>query len=229
MLSCQEEDSMPTRTPLDRRAVVTAALALLNREGIDGLTLRSLARDLSVQAPALYWHFKNKQELLDEMATQVFREGFEQLGIPPGDLRWQDWCRQLASAERNLLLRYRDGARMFSGTYLTDPTMYAPMEASLHKLTADGFSLASALNAMSTIHCYVVGFTIEEQAVWPNPGKRDDRYAPEKRAERLDPNRFPLTIKAGEELFATPGHRFERGLEAILCGLEVLRQSKREF
>jgi len=220
---------MPTRAPLDRRAVVTAALALLNREGIDGLTLRSLAKDLSVQAPALYWHFKNKQELLDEMATQVFREGFEQLGMPPDNLPWQDWCRRLAAAERQMLLRYRDGARMFSGTYLTDATMYAPMEASLKKLADDGFSLAAALDAMSTLHCYVVGFTIEEQAVWPNPGKRDDRYAPEKRAERLDPNRFPLTIKAGEELFATPNQRFERGLETLLRGLEVVRQSKSAF
>jgi TetR/AcrR family tetracycline transcriptional repressor len=213
---------MTARTPLDRHTVATAALLLLNREGFDGLTLRNLAKDLSVQAPALYWHFKNKQELLDEMATQVYREWFQQLGMPHNDLPWQDWCRQLATAERQMLLRYRDGAKMFSGTYLTDATMYAPMEASLKKLTDDGFSLAAALNAMSTIHCFVVGFTIEEQAVWPDPGKRDERYAPEKRSERLDASKFPLALKAGEELFTAPSQRFELGLEAILRGLEPL-------
>jgi TetR/AcrR family transcriptional regulator, tetracycline repressor protein len=216
---------MRARRPLDREMIVTAALRLLNREGIEGLTLRSLAKALHVQAAALYWHFKDKQELLDEMATQVFREGFRDLGMPPKDLPWQDWCRQSAAAERKMLLRYREGAKMFSGTYLTDATMYAPMEASLQKLTADGFPLAAALNALSTIHCYVVGFTIEEQAVWPNPGKRDKRYTPEKRAARLDKDKFPLTLKAGEELFTAPIDRFELGLDAILRGLEPLRKT----
>ena len=216
---------MDPRTPLDREIVIAAALRLLSREGIEGLTLRRLAKDLRVQAPALYWHFKNKQELLDEMATQVFRDGFRDLGLPTRDLPWQDWCRQLAAAERQMLLRYREGAKIFSGTYLTDAALYAPMEASLQKLTADGFTLAAALNAMSTIHCYVVGFTIEEQAVWPDPGMQDKRYAPEKRANRLDPDKFPLALKAGEELFLAPGRRFELGLDTILRGLESLRQS----
>jgi len=212
--------------PLDRQAVVQAALQLLDREGFEGLTLRRLAKELRVQAPALYWHFTNKQELLDEMATEVFREGFQKLGLPPKDSPWQDWCRQLAAAERQMLLRYRDGAKMFSGTYLTDPAMYAPMELSLRKLTNDGFSLAAALEALSTLHCYVVGFTVEEQAVWPKPGQRDQRYAPEERSTRMDKENLPLTIAAGEELFTTPDHRFEQGIDVILRGLEPMREAK---
>jgi TetR/AcrR family transcriptional regulator, tetracycline repressor protein len=219
---------MDVRTPLDRQAVIHAALNLLNEEGFEGLTLRRLAKALRVKAPALYWHFTNKQELLDEMATQVFREGFRDLGLPPKDLPWQDWCRRLAAAERQMLLRYREGARMFSGTYLTDATMYAPMEASLEKLTHDGFSLAAALNALSILHCYVVGFTIEEQAVWPKPGKRDERYTPEQRATRLDKSKFPLALKGGEELFMFPSERFELGLETILRGLEPLREAGKQ-
>jgi len=213
---------MEVRTPLDREAVVQAALELLGKEGFEGLTLRRLATELHVQAPAIYWHFKDKRELLDEMATQVFREGFKNANFPTEGLPWQDWCRQLATAERQMLLRYRDGAKIFSGTYLTDPSLYAPMEASLQKLAADGFSLAGALNALSTIHCFVVGFAIEEQAVWSTPGMRDERYAPEKRAERLNTGKFPLALKAGEEMFVTPEHRFKLGIETILRGLEAL-------
>src|SRR5271170_5158231 len=107
---------MRARPPLDRESVVITALRLLNREGLEGLTLRRLAKELRVQAPALYWHFKNKQELLDEMATQVFRDGFKDLGLPEKGLSWRDWCRHLATTERQTLLRYRDGARLFSGT-----------------------------------------------------------------------------------------------------------------
>jgi len=217
---------MKARTPLDRKSVVATALRLLNREGIEGLTLRRLAKELRVQAPALYWHFKNKQELLDEMATEVYREGLAQWEMPSKDVSWQDWCRRNGALERQLLLRYRDGAKMFSGTYLTDAAMYEGMEKSLEKLTAEGFSLGGALNALSAIHCYVVGFTIEEQAVWPKPGKRDARYAPERRGTRIDKEKFPLAIKAGEELFSGPERRFELGLEAILTGLDVMRQGR---
>jgi AcrR family transcriptional regulator len=215
---------IPAKTKLDRESVVQAALRLLNEEGAEGLTLRRLASDLHVQAPALYWHFVSKQELLDAMATQVFCEAFESLGLPKAQTPWQDWCRQLASAERQMLLGYRDGARFFSGTYLTDASMYAPMEASLQKLTGDGFPLPIALQALATVHCYVVGFTIEEQAVWPKPGERDSRYAPEQRSARIDSNQFPLTQQAGDAVFASPDQRFAFGLEAIIRGLQQLRE-----
>ena len=217
---------IPPKPKLDRESVVQVALRLLNEEGAEGLSLRRLAGDLHVQAPALYWHFANKQALLDAMATHVFRETFASLGLPNVRTPWQDWCRQLASAERQMLLRYRDGARFFSGTYLTDATMYAPMEASLQKLTGDGFSLPDALQALSTVHCYVVGFTIEEQAVWPIPGERDSRYTPEQRSTRIDSNQFPLVQQAGDAVFASPDQRFAFGLEVIIRGLEQFHAEK---
>ncbi|MGW5823017.1 TetR family transcriptional regulator, partial [Streptomyces noursei] len=68
---------------IDRKLVVETALRLLNEGGLDGLTLRRIAKELDVQAPALYWHFKNKQELLDEMATEIFRRLFRST-LPEG-------------------------------------------------------------------------------------------------------------------------------------------------
>lgn len=61
------------RAPLDRTRVADTALKLLNEVGLDGLTLRAIAKELDVKAPALYWHFKDKQALLDEMATEMYR------------------------------------------------------------------------------------------------------------------------------------------------------------
>ncbi|HEX8806526.1 MAG TPA: TetR family transcriptional regulator, partial [Candidatus Aquilonibacter sp.] len=63
-----------TTKGLSRETIVQAALELLNELGIDGLTVRALASRLGVRAPTLYWHVKNKQELLDEMATEVWRQ-----------------------------------------------------------------------------------------------------------------------------------------------------------
>jgi len=59
------------RPPLDPALVVLVALKLLDEVGLDGLTLRRLAAELGVQAPALYWHFANKRELLDHMAQAI--------------------------------------------------------------------------------------------------------------------------------------------------------------
>jgi TetR/AcrR family tetracycline transcriptional repressor len=204
---------------LDRQAVIRTALRVLDRTGLDGLTVRKIASELNVQAPALYWHFKNKQELLDEMATTVFADSVREHGLPGKDLSWSAWAAEHARGLRQTLLRYRDGARMFSGRYLTDSSLYAPMEAALAKFTKAGFSLPEAANILSTIYYYVVGFTIEEQAVFPQRGKRNKQYDPANRAKRVDAKKFPLSLAAGPEAFGQFDERFARGIELILRGI----------
>src|SRR5271166_1411353 len=134
---------MPTMN-LDRKTVARAALHLLDEVGLDGLTVRRLARDLGVQAPALYWHFKNKQELFDEMATLVFVDAIGEIGLPSKDGTWQGWAAEFGKWLRRILLRHRDGARMFSGRFLTGKTLYETMEVALLKFIDAGFSLREA-------------------------------------------------------------------------------------
>jgi TetR/AcrR family transcriptional regulator, tetracycline repressor protein len=204
---------------LDRQTVVRAALRLLDRAGLEGLTVRRLAGELGVRAPALYWHFKNKEELLDEMATTVFLDAIRDSGWPRPHASWAEWAEQLGKRLRGMLLHYRDGARMFSGRYLTDSSFYEAMEASLRKLTDAGFSLRDAAQGLNTIYCYAVGFAIEEQAVYPRPGKRRKRYDLAERAKRIDSRKFPLAVAAGEHTFADFDKHFERGLRLIIKGM----------
>ena len=204
---------------LDRQTVVRAALRLLDREGLDGLTVRKLAADLGVEAPALYWHFKNKDELLDEMASMVFTDALGSSGWPSHEASWPEWVAQLGKGLRKTLLRYRDGARLFSGRYLTDSALFENMEASLRKLTDKGFSLQDASRGLSTIYCYAVGFAIEEQAVYPRAGRRRKRYELAERAKRVDSKRFPLAAAAGEHTFGNFDEQFEQGLRFIVKGL----------
>ena len=107
----------------------------------------------------------------------------------------------------------------FSGRYLTDSSLYESMEAGLRKFTEAGFSLSESANVLNTLYCYVVGFTIEEQAIFPRPGKRNKQYDPKKRAKRIDANKFPLSLAAGHEAFGTFDERFTRGVELILRGV----------
>ncbi len=207
---------------LDREVVVRTALRLLDEVGLEGLTLRGIGSALEVQAPALYWHFKNKQALLDEMATTMLRDMLNRADAPSSDLPWQSWMAESIRGLRGMLLRYRDGAKMFSGTYLTDDALLASMELPLRKLTDAGFSLRDAVRGWSTLYSYTIGFTIEEQAVGPRPDDRDDAlYDLTRRAQRIDGERFPLTLAAGKEIFTQFDDRFEHGMRLIIAGLQL--------
>lgn len=209
--------------PLDRPTILQQAFAVLNESGLENLTLRRLAARLGVQAPALYWHFRSKQELLDEMSTQVFREAVQE--APPSDLTqdWQDWAVQYACGLRRALLRYRDGARMFSGAYLTDASLYASMDAALCKFVTAGFPLRQATVALGALYNYAVGFVIEEQAIEPTPGKPNPQYDLAHREQRIDPKQFPLAYAAGKEMFSDRDGRFGDGVQLIVTGISTLR------
>jgi TetR/AcrR family transcriptional regulator, tetracycline repressor protein len=208
---------------VDREKVIRTAIGLLNEVGLEGLTLRRLAQELGVRAPTLYWHIKSKQELLDEMATTIIRDHVLAGDVSPDLEPWQDWMVEVGRGLRRMLLSYRDGAKVVSGTYVTDDAVLTSMETPLQRLAGAGFSLADSIAAWSTLYSFVVGFTIEEQAVRPGGGT-DPRYQPEVRARRVDGDRFPLTQQAGAIQFGDFDERFDRGARIIVAGLERLRE-----
>ncbi|MCX5376731.1 TetR/AcrR family transcriptional regulator C-terminal domain-containing protein [Streptomyces sp. NBC_00091] len=205
------------RSPkLDKKQAVDTSLRLLNELGLDGLSLRAIAKELDVQAPALYWHFKNKQELLDEMATEMYRRMVADAALSP-DLSWQD---RLLAANRGLrtaLLRYRDGAKVFSGSRFTGTEHAVEMEANLRALVAAGFELPQAVRATTTAYFFTLGFVTEEQGVEPLPGERREGFDVDERAERLAD--FPLAAEAGAELFQDYDEGFEEGLRLVIAGI----------
>lgn len=193
----------------------------MNEAGLEKLTLRRLAARLGVQAPAIYWHFHNKQDLLDEMATQVMQELAEQLPASDTVENWPDWCIQFGERLRRTLLAYRDGARMFSGTYLTDASLYAAMETNLRILVKSGFTLRQAVVGLTSLYSYTVGFVIEEQAVELEQGKASPQYDLEKRNARIDKEKYPLAYAAGKEMFLAYDGRFAEGLGLIVAGMSM--------
>lgn len=204
---------------LDREIVVRTALRLLDDVGLDKLTLRRIAGELDVQAPALYWHFKNKQELLDAMATTVLADAIDENEQSWAGLDWREFLRTYALGLRRALLRYRDGAKMVPGTRLTDNSMYSVMERALRVLTDAGFPAETASLALATMYSFTVGNAIEEQAVTPRPGERDGHYDPEERRKRLDPDAQPTVAALNDTAFTDPDAAFEDGLRVIVDGV----------
>jgi TetR/AcrR family transcriptional regulator, tetracycline repressor protein len=205
--------------PLDRQLILHHAFAVLNEGGLEGLTLRKLAARLEVQAPAIYWYFKNKQELLDEMGTQVLLKAIEDEPKWREIGSWLELAFVYCTSLRRTFLHYRDGAKMASGTYLTDTKMYEAMEMSLRRFTSAGFSLRQSVVALTTLYSYTVGFVIEEQAVEIAPGMPNEQYALEVREKRVNNELYPLAAAAGAEMFTNHDSRFEEGVRLIVTGI----------
>jgi TetR/AcrR family tetracycline transcriptional repressor len=206
------------RAPLDRKRVAATALELLNEVGLDGLSLRVIAKELDVKAPALYWHFKDKQALLDEMATEMYRRMVAGLSHDP-DHTWQERLVRTNRGLRATLLVYRDGAKVFSGSRFTGVEHGEQMEGNLRLLTAAGFTLAQAARATVTAYLFTLGFVTEEQGVEPQPGTRREGYDMDDRARRMAD--FPLSAQAGAEIFADYDRHFEEGLALVIAGVEA--------
>ncbi|MEU9080474.1 TetR/AcrR family transcriptional regulator C-terminal domain-containing protein [Kitasatospora sp. NPDC048538] len=213
----------PQKSPrLDRKLVADTALRLLDEVGLDGLTLRAIAAELDVKAPALYWHFKDKQALLDEMATEMMRR-MNSAGEPPaGD--WREAYRAAMHGLRAQLLRYRDGARVYSGARFTDTSYAAGLDAGLRLLVDAGFTLTAAARAWYTGYSYTIGYTVEQQAMGPNPFVGEAGYDLEARAERLAAH--PLAAAAGPVMFGEFDEGYAQGLEAILVGIDTWRTGR---
>nr|BFD88802.1 TetR/AcrR family transcriptional regulator [Kitasatospora sp. Xyl93] len=210
----------PQRTPkLDRAQVVDTALNLLNEAGLDGLTLRAIAARLDVKAPALYWHFKDKQALLDEMATEMLRRLTSRVGEGRAEGDWRQGYLATMRALRTELLRYRDGAKVYSGARFTDTGYAAGLDASLRLLVEAGFTPAAAARAWQTAYSYTIGYVIEEQAMGPNPFDGGEGYDVDARAERLAAH--PLAAESGRVMFQDFDEGFEQGLAAVLAGVEA--------
>lgn len=159
---------------LTRQDLARAGLKLLNEVGLNGLTLRLIGEELGVKASALYWHMKNKQELLDEMATQMYRDYTADRPSRMENGDWEEFLRSRSYVLRQMMLDYRDGAKVFSGTFFTEEQL--PNAAPVRQFADAGFDPDRAERALFTLYSYVVGFTIEEQAMYPMPGERDERY-----------------------------------------------------
>jgi len=202
---------------ITRARIVATALELLDEEGINGVTARALADRLGVRAPALYWHVGSKQEILDEMATEIHRRVARQLEAELQCDGWHEGFATYARVLRREYLSHRDGARTFSGARVTDLDVLRAQEALLHRWTSSGLSLADIGMAGQLVRSFVVGFAIEEQE---RHQAGEQGYSIAARNEAIGAE-LPLVAGAGKLVLSPPDERFERYVEIILTGLEA--------
>jgi TetR/AcrR family tetracycline transcriptional repressor len=144
---------------LNRAVVLDAAIELLDETGLDELTTRKLADRLGVRVGALYWHYANKQALLDAIAEHM-------LAVATCGLRtsgpWRERVTAFANAHRETMLSHPDGARVLATTSAPGPAATEFLGHLLTTLAEAGLPEHEA--CADVVTSYVNGFTAEEQA-----------------------------------------------------------------
>src|SRR5580658_6331007 len=109
-----------SRAPLTRQAIVDAALDVLDAEGVDRLSMRRVGEELGAGAASIYWHVRNKDELLQLVFERVLDE--HELPVPDPS-RWQEQLGMFAIQTREIFSRHRDVARISLGRVPTGPSL----------------------------------------------------------------------------------------------------------
>ncbi|QFZ17634.1 TetR family transcriptional regulator [Saccharothrix syringae] len=193
---------MPRNPILSASRIRAAALHIIDRDGLDGLSMRKLASELGVQAASLYGHVSTKDDLLHEVAAEIL-EKVDVSGFEGGD-----WCSGLRSAARS----YR--AALAQHPNIVPFLAYGPAhrEASLRRLdvvhgglVAGGWSRREATMIAAGLMYLVFGAALssfssgfsEDQALYrdryPN---LDKAHLLPGVAQELDHDSFELTLDA---------------------------------
>lgn len=208
----------PHRERLTRDRVVAAALALVDRDGLEALTMRRLGRELGVDPMAAYHWFPSKQAILQGVGEAILAE--VRLPEIAADAPWPDVLRAAARAYRAALLRHPQALTVAATQPVLTPRGLDLVERILTALTAGGLAPGVALEAINTAAALVVGLALAEAGVTPGAAP-SDRAQIEAAYAALDPSRFPATVAAIGEAMALMGDdeaRFERACEALVRG-----------
>lgn len=152
--------------PLDTRRVVDEAVALLDDDGLDGLSLRKLAARLGVRQPTLYWHIPSKAALVAAIAESMLEQEFPDWLPADPDESWQAWLSGMCGRLRRALLAHRDGARVIALAQLST-NMAAFSDLAMSTLVARDVPLRHARLIVLTAERFTVGFVLDEQTGRP--------------------------------------------------------------
>lgn len=203
------------RTPVKPEHIVQSAFQLLDEVGLDGLSLRKVACNLGIRAPSLYWHFKNKQALIDALADALISD--VAVHVPEGQ-PWRATLHQLAGEFRAAFKAHRDGARVYAGTFLATDNVMRVADVTIEAMVGGGASVERAATTAMDLIYYVLGFVIEEQSLQQQGGDLTD--FPASFYERIR-QRYPHCWAALDTLERTDlDERFRSGIDLLIAGLE---------
>ena len=149
-----------TSVSLTRERVLNAALVLAERDGLERLSMRQLARELDVSPMALYRHVTNKEDLLDGLIERLLTE----LRLPDDSLGWEQRLRMLADELRALAHRHPGLFGLLLQRRAVGAQATRPRESVLRALRDGGLDPDAAARRERLLSTVIMGFALSEVA-----------------------------------------------------------------
>ena len=218
------------RDTLTRDQVIQTAVELLDADGLEGLNMRSLGKRLGSAATAVYWHVKNKDDLVTLAGDHVWNE-IELPDLGTGD--WRSAATSMATDLYAMLTRHPWLVQALASHLFQGPGKARHDDHNLAVYEAAGFVGTQADQAAATVFMFVLGNALGESATAALTRRlsRDGGNAEERIRDTMTQARdvamqFPrlrtrLDDTAATTYGAAPDNSFEFGLRAIFDGLEA--------
>lgn len=209
------------RRLLTQGEIVTTAIGIADREGIEAVSMRRVARELGVGAMTLYHHVADKDELIELMADAISAEMLVPEPFPDG---WREGMREIAHRTRETFARHPWLIRTVGEYSRVTLNGLRHVEQSLRAVTELGEELGGRV--LFAVDEYTFGFVIRE-VMLPGPDGREERFSvPPQLQAAIDSGELPLVSRwlAAGGTRELPADRFDVGLEALFDGFEALRR-----
>lgn len=217
------------RSTLTSEQIIRAAIELLDAEGLEGLNMRSLGKQLGSAATAVYWHVKSKDNLVVLASDAVWSE----IELPDLDaVDWRTAATTMANDLFAMISRHPWLVMAFASQPLYGPNKARHDDHSLAVYEKAGFVGAEVDQATATVFMFVLGNALGMAAAvsvnrkLSQDGGNSQKLFQEAMSQATEiATRFPR-LRARTEAFAdsdyaaAPEKSFEFGLQAVLAGLE---------
>ena len=210
--------------PLTLERILEAAGRIADTEGLEALSMRRLGAELGAGATSVYWHVRNKDELLDLLVDRVIGEIVAEIAPADG---WREQMTEIARAARRVLVRHRHLTPVLGSRPTLGPNALAALELTIGVLRTAGFGeLQAALGANGIVN-WASGCAVFECRDPMGPAATEaerEAYVEAVAATfaALPPDAYPNTISMLPVMTSiTSDSQFESGLKWMLDGLAV--------
>jgi AcrR family transcriptional regulator len=213
------------RLPLSRDAIVDAALAILDTDGVDALTIRHLGQELGTGSASLYWHIAGK----DELGELVYDRIMGEIELPePDPSRWEEQLKELARQSYRVMLSHNDAVRLSIGRPPAGPNTLRIVEWMLALMRGAGIPDQATAYFGNTLGRFLDASVLEaSMAASPRNGEPNPDDTAEMMRDywaRLPADQFPNLTALSELTFAADDDAlFEFGLDLLMRGLAAYK------
>jgi AcrR family transcriptional regulator len=201
-----------------REQILTAALRIVDEQGLERLTMRRLGADLGVDPMTVYHYLPDKAALFDGLVERVFSE----VELPRSGGRWDESFRALAQAFRQTLLRHANAVLLVGTRPPISKAAFDLIEAATRPLLAAGFTAEQAADGVDCLGRLVIGHALTE-AGRPPGGDVSGGEAEHVRAQQeLAADRHPSLVSVERAAVVhDPNRLFELALRGLVLALEL--------